>query len=247
MHIFGAAFILAAIPSEAAVTRQAKGDKPAKKKKSTSLQEIIEDALEADHFRTLRGFAPAVGHSAAQSGSTYDSFHSGGSVSYGSLGTVRGTSIHSGSTLTLSGTTYSGTVEVSGIGSLAYGEGRYPNYSTGTAPLAVHPGQSVLFTSEGFAGSHSLNIVSASNLLMFSNSSAASWSGNLAITGWTGEDFAVFGNDSLSATQLARIQFTDYSGLTILSAESLPNPIPEPSTTALGTVAVLALLRRRRA
>ena len=164
--------------------------------------------------------------------------------------------------ITLSATnTYSGTTQIDG-GSLILGiNNAIPSGASGVQSAVTFNGGTLSTgaSSAGFScgtssypmgvltigsGSASISLAASSNTqnLYFANSSSATWTGNLTISGWsgtagsTGTNGHIFvGNSSsgLTASQLARITFSGYSGsfATILSTgEIVPavagNPAP---------------------
>lgn len=207
---------MTAISAEAAVTRQVKQEKPAKKKRSSSLQEIIHEALEADRYRTFHGFQTSIGH--------------GGFKPYGSNPYSNGV-IHNGSaTWTLAGHHSSSGTLVVNAGSILGSSTSLEVAGAGTLTLS---------------GTNTIDPSNPSSVLTFSNSSSLTWSNTLPIIGWNGSVFVanIYGSNSLSGTQLSQIQFIDPNnpsgGLYLII-------VPEPSTALLGASAALLLFRRRR-
>lgn len=205
------------ISAEAAVTRQVNQDKPSKKKKSSSFQEIIREAQEAEQFRTFHGFQTPIGHGGR---SSYGPYHfNSGSLSNGVIHASNGTLTLVGYNSTL------GTVIVSGGGIIG----------SSTSVNVLGAGTLTL------SGTNLSELSNPSNVLTVSNSSSATWSSsNLTITGWNGNGLVNYGNGDSPVSQLSLIQFINPSSGSYFYA------VPEPSVALLGTTAALFLVRRRR-
>jgi autotransporter-associated beta strand protein len=115
-------------------------------------------------------------------------------------------------------------------------------------------------------GDSQLDLVAVGNAVFFSDSSATSWSGNLAILNWAAQTFGGTGNNQLlfgtdangldEAEQVSRITFvnptiggviqTGTYGATILASGEVVAVIPETTSALLVLLGAGALIGRRR-
>jgi autotransporter-associated beta strand protein len=185
----------------------------------------------------------------------------------------------SAGTLTLAGT--GGNQALAGTSSIIINSGgtlltSTGNQTNGAANLTLNGGTLALNgQTNGAVGTPGLNVLtltasstldlgsSGGSVIVFANSSAATWTGGttLSITNWdggfgtTGSNQIFFGSDGtgLTTAQLSQIEFFNPSGqlvadgANLLSTGELVTPVPEPSTyLAGGTLLLLASLREWR-
>ncbi|MEI8117454.1 MAG: YDG domain-containing protein, partial [Flavobacteriia bacterium] len=227
-------------------------------------------SLAASTTFDLKGFSETIG-SLAGAGGTVTSTAAGtltlttggdntsttyaGIVQNGTATSVSLTKVGNG-TLTLSGgNTYTGTTTIT-AGTLRLGAG---NVIANTSNMVLNGGTFSTGATTGFTetvGTLDVNANSTIALgtgvhtLTFANSSAVTWSGTtLTITGWTGTAGAsgtagkiVVGASGLTASQLAKINFSGYSnGAVIVSGEVVPVSITAPTVTSSAATTITTI------
>jgi MYXO-CTERM domain-containing protein len=180
----------------------------------------------------------------------------------GALGGAGGLTKSNSGSATISGTSsYSGPTTISG-GSLILGSNAALSsasaltLSGGALNLAGFSGTATTLTL-GANSTIDFGAAAGLNALSFSDSHAVTWTGTLTILNYSvaDADKLRFGTSSselaptLTAGQLSSIVFNGYAGGAALDSMGYVSPIPEPASVAaaLGAVALLAALRRRRA
>ncbi len=127
-------------------------------------------------------------------------------------------------------------------------------------------GEGALLQTNGFSdalgvlavtGNATLDLAGGNSIIVFADSSSATWTGVLALTNWSGldtgggPDQVVFNGTPLTADQISRITVSDatgvYSAIQLASGEIVRGIlIPEPSALLLSLSGLALALRRRR-